>query len=122
MHKYAKGKCGTRLEVSKFVESGSHMGISVEESEKSVLEFREFLLIRKSIIILKVVVQQMNGLRFEKCSNFWVVMNDVAKVDLVNIGIESSIPDSGPEEHPRKNGQSFESKGQVPELIKEDGE
>lgn len=98
------------------------MGISVEESEKSVLEFREFLLVRESIIVLKVVIEQMNGLGFKKCSNFWILMNDIAKVDLVNIGIKSSISDSGPEEHPGKNGQSFESESQVPELVKEDGE
>lgn len=41
------------------------MGISVEESEESILEFRELLIAGKSIIILKIVVQQMNGLWFE---------------------------------------------------------
>ncbi len=36
-------------------------------------------------------------------------MNDVSEVDLVNIGVEGSISESCPEEHPGKNGKSLEA-------------
>jgi hypothetical protein len=41
------------------------MGVSVEEPEEAVLEFRELLLAGKSIVVLEVIVQQMNGLGLE---------------------------------------------------------
>ncbi len=76
------------------------MGVIVEKSEEFVLEFREFLLTRETKIIFHIVVQKMNSFWFEKCTNFWILVDDVSKMNLVNIGVKGSVSESGPEEHP----------------------
>jgi hypothetical protein len=96
------------------------VGVVVEESEEFVLEFGEFLLARESSIILEVVVEQMDCLCLEKGADFGVLMDDISEVHFINIGVESSVSDSCPEEHPGQDGQSLESQGQVPELIEEE--
>jgi len=44
------------------------MSVIVEESEKFVFEFREFFFIREASVILHVIVEEMDGFWFEKCS------------------------------------------------------
>lgn len=80
------------------------MSIIVKESEKSILELGKFFVTRKSIIILEIVVKQMNGLWFEERCNFCVLVDDISQVDLIDLGIESSVSDPCPEEHPRQDG------------------
>ncbi len=36
-------------------------------------------------------------------------MDDISEMDLINIGVEGSVSESGPEEHPGEDGESFES-------------
>jgi hypothetical protein len=97
------------------------MSIIVKESEKFVLEFREFFFIGEASIILHIIIKKMDGLWFEKSSQFRILMNNISQVYLVNIGIVGSVSDSGPKEHPGQQSKSFKSESQIPELVKEDG-
>lgn len=114
-----KSHSGSWLEISKLEEASTHVSVVVEKSEKFVFEFREFLLTRETKVIFHIVVQKMNSFCFEKCTDFWILVDDVSKINLVNIGVKSFVSESGPEEHPGKQSQAFEAKSQIPELEEE---
>jgi hypothetical protein len=62
----------------------------------------------------------VDALWFEKGSYFFVLVNNISKVDLAIFRINSLISASSPEEHPGEDCKSFESPREVPELEEED--
>jgi hypothetical protein len=55
-----QGHGGTRLQISEFEKSTGHMGVVIEESEVSVLEFWELLFTGVAGIVLQFVVQEVD--------------------------------------------------------------
>jgi len=100
--------------------SSGHVSVVVEKSEESVLELREFLLTREVCVVLNVIVKQMDGFRLEESAYFWVFVDDITQVYLVNFGVDSTVSDSGPEKQPGQHSEGLEAVSEVPELIEED--
>lgn len=55
-----EGHGGARLQIAEFEKASCHMGVVVEESEVSVLEFWELLFTGVACVILQLVVQQVD--------------------------------------------------------------
>ena len=110
------------LEVSELEETSGHVGVVVEEAEELVLELWEFLLIGEAGVVLEVVVEKVNGLRLEKGTQLGIVVDDIPEMHLIDVGIEGSVSDSGPEEHPGQDGESLEAEGKIPKLVEEEGQ
>ena len=108
------------LEVSKFEAAGAHVGVVVKEPEEGVLELWELFLTGEACVVLHVIVHKVDALWFEKGSYFFVLVNNIPKVDLAVVRVNSLISASSPEEHPGEDGKSFEAPGKVPELEEED--
>jgi len=76
------------------------VSVVVKEAEELVIELGEFALAGESSIVFHVVIQKMNSFGLEQSSQFRVFMDDVAKVNFVDFGVEGLVSDTGPEEHP----------------------
>lgn len=96
------------------------MSIVVEEAEELVLELRELLLTGEASIIFEVVVQEMDSFRLEQCAQLGILVDDISEVDFIQIGVEGTVSESGPEEHPGEDGEPLEAEGEVPELVEEE--
>ena len=96
------------------------MSIVVEETEELVLELRELLLTGEASIIFEVVVQEMDSFRLEQCAQLGILVDDISEVDFIQIGVEGTVSESGPEEHPGEDGEPLEAEGEVPELVEEE--
>lgn len=116
-----EGHGGAGLEVSELEEASCHVGVVIEEAEEPVLELGELLLAGQAGVVLQVVVQQVDGFRLEEGAQLRVVVDDVAQVHLVDLGVQGSVTHSRPEQHPGQNGQALEAEGEVPELVEEEG-
>ena len=55
----------SRFEVSELEEPSGHVSVIIKESEVGVFELWEFDWIGHSSVVLQVVVEQVNGFRFE---------------------------------------------------------
>ena len=80
------------------------MSIVVEEAEELVLELRELLLTGEASIIFEVGVQEMDSFRLEQCAQLGILVDDISEVDFIQIGVEGTVSESGPEEHPGEDG------------------
>lgn len=96
------------------------MSIVVEEAEELVLELRELLLTGEASIIFEVVVQEIDSFRLEQCAQLGILVDDISEVDFIQIGVEGTVSESGPEEHPGEDGEPLEAEGEVPELVEEE--
>lgn len=98
------------------------MCVIVEESEESIFKFWEFFLTGETLIIFHIIVEEMDGLGFKEFSDFWVLVNNVAKVYFIDVWINGFVSYSGPKKHPGKYGESFEACCEIPELVEEEGD
>ena len=46
-------------------------------------------------------------------------MDYISEMNLIDFWVHGLISDSGPEEHPREDGESFEAECEIPELVEE---
>lgn len=80
------------------------MSVVVKESEELVLELGELLLTGEPSVVFHIVVHQVDSLGFEERAELGVLVDDVAQMDFVDLGVEGLVSDSGPEEHPGQDG------------------
>lgn len=64
----------------------------------------------------------MDSFRLEEVFKLWIFVDEVAQMDFVDIGIDGLVSETGPEEHPGQDGESFEAPSEVPELVEEEGD
>lgn len=84
--------------------ASAHAGVSVEEPEQLVLEFRELLGVWESLVILQVVVQNVHCVDIEQLWNFLVgveLLSEVTKEGLgrvclrfFEVWVHGLVPDS----------------------------
>jgi len=111
-----KGHRGTAFDITEFKVTGGQAGISVEESPRTVVEFRELLVV-DSFIKLAVIVQDVDGFFTEMLSEFSVLPKHISKVGFLKIGVKSLVSDSGVPEEPRQDGEELETEGDIREHV-----
>jgi hypothetical protein len=85
------------------------VSIRVEESPEFVLELWEFLFTWVSLIPFDIVIQNMDGFRFEKFTKLCILMNHISDPHLFNIGVNTLISESGVEHSQWEKGKDFEA-------------
>jgi hypothetical protein len=88
---YFKIHGGARLQISEFEKPTAHMSITIEEPPEFVFEFREFCFTRITLIPLNIMIQNVNCFRFEKLTEFFVLVNKISQPHLFDVGVNTFV-------------------------------